>query len=134
MPHYPHMLYEDTVVWSKFLELEDFPIERVWYDVRVGSAVDVGPGSDELVRRISRGITRKRIDVVAKVGGVFWVIEIKPYGNFVALGQVISYRRLFDSEYGRGKQVLGVLVCETLDPDLRDDFQDAGVRVYEVAD
>lgn len=132
MPHYPHMLSEDTEVWSKYLADPVHPITEVWYDVHVGAPVPgVKPG-DELGMRIASGITRKRIDVVARVGGGFWVIEIKPFASMLALGQALSYTRLFFEEYRPVEEVLPVVVCDAVDDDLLDEFEALGVIVIEV--
>lgn len=132
MPHYPHMLAEDVEVWSEYLKSPVIPVKEVWYDVRVGGAVDVGADGGELLRRISRGLTRKRIDVVARVGGGFWIIEVKPFGSMLALGQVLSYLRLFVREYRTDGEVWPVVVCRQADRDLLDEFEAAGVAVIEV--
>lgn len=131
MPTYPHMLWQDRGVWTRFLETEGHRIKRVWYDVHVGEAVDTGPDGDELVRRVSRGVTRKRIDVVARVGGGYWVIEVKPFGGMVALGQVLVYTRLFVAEYVVDGSVVPVVVCDRVDPDVMGDFEAAGVGVFQ---
>ncbi|MBA7714213.1 hypothetical protein ES703_123230 [subsurface metagenome] len=91
MPTYPHMLAEDTAVWTKYLQSPLVPIKELWYDVHVGKGIRLEPGASEMDQRIAAGITRKRIDVVCRVGGGFWVVEVKPRANMVALGQVISY-------------------------------------------
>ncbi|GAI77897.1 unnamed protein product [marine sediment metagenome] len=38
-PAYPHMLREDNLVWTRFLESGDFEVKEVWYDVHVGAWV-----------------------------------------------------------------------------------------------
>lgn len=129
MPHYPHMLREDTAVWTKFLKSNFIEIDRVWYDVRVGSAVFLDMGSDVTEKRIAAGITRKRIDVVAAVGGGLWVVEIKPYANMYAVGQVLTYTRLFIQEYIAPGQVAGVILCDDYDKDLLDEFDELGILV-----
>lgn len=131
MPQYPHMLWQDRGVWTRFLETERHRIKRVWYDVHVGESVDTGSDGDELLRRISRGITRKRIDVVARVGGGYWVIEVKPFGGMVALGQVLTYSRLFEREYSVDGAVVPVVVCDRVDPDVMPDFEAASVGVFQ---
>ncbi|MBA7479581.1 hypothetical protein ES707_15015 [subsurface metagenome] len=131
MPSYPHMLAEDTAVWSKYLADPVHRIKEVWYDVHVGKPVEGVKPDDELGMRIASGITRKRIDVVARVGGGLWVIEIKPFANMVALGQVLSYTRLFIEEYRPVEEVRGVVVCDSLDPDLVDEFEALDVIVIE---
>lgn len=131
MPHYPHMLSEDIAVWSKYLESPIAALSEVWYDVHVGKAVPLPAGSSDLERRIASGITRKRIDVVARVGPGLWVIELKPFGGMQALGQVLSYHRLFVKEYRPEVEVLPVLICSEVDEDLLDQFEVRGVWVIE---
>lgn len=132
MPHYPHMLSEDTAVWSKYLAAPIAAIQEVWYDVHVGKAVPLPAGSSDLERRIASGITRKRIDVVARVGSALWVVELKPFGGMQALGQVLSYTRLFVKEYWPACEVLPVLICSEVDEDLLDQFEVRGVMVISV--
>lgn len=129
MPHYPHMMAEDIEVWSKYLAAPIAPIKKVWYDVHVGGAVPVPAGGGEMLQRISAGLTRKRIDVIAQVGGGFWVVEIKPFASMLALGQVISYTRLFLQEYSVDGEVWPVIVCDAVDDDLLAGYDALGVAV-----
>jgi len=129
MPHYPHMLTEDTLVWTKFLKTDSHRLKEVWYDVRVGLPVLLDLGADDRERRIAAGLTRKRIDVVCHVGGGFWVVEIKPHANMYALGQTLTYSRLFSLEYTPGGQVIPVIVCDSYDEDLVAGFDELGVFV-----
>ena len=131
MPHYPHMLAEDTIVWTKFLEWQNFELKEVWYDVRVGSSVLRGVDSSRLEQRIADGLTRKRIDVVARVGGGVWVIEVKPRADMYAVGQVISYARLFANQYESPGQIWPVIICDSYDRDLLDEFDELGVMVIQ---
>jgi len=123
------MMSEDIEVWSKYLASPVTPIKEVWYDVHVGQGVLLAVGADDIDRRIAAGVTRKRIDVVCHVGGGYWVVEIKPYAGFLALGQVLSYTRLFIKEYALPGQVFPVIVCDEVDDDVVDDFEEAGVLV-----
>lgn len=130
-PHYPHMMREDTEVWTKFLQSGFVTIKEVWYDVRVGQSVlvEAKPGSIEA--RIAAGLTRKRIDAVAAVGGGLWVIEVKPYANMYAVGQIYTYARLFSLEYISPGKVIPVIVCDDYDVDLLEEFDELGVLVLK---
>lgn len=123
------MLAEDTAVWTKFLESRFVDIKEVWYDVHIGQPVIVDDDSDPLTNRIARGLTRKRIDVVAAVGGGIWIIELKPYVNMYAVGQVLTYTRLFRKEYAVAGPVVSVLLCDGYDEDLLDEFDEFGILV-----
>ena len=129
MPHYPHFLAEDTEVWTKFLKSNQIEIGAVWYDVRVGMSVLRNEGGDSMLSKIADGLTRKRIDVVAQVAGGIWVIEVKPYANMYAVGQVVTYQRLFVKEYAITKTVAAVIVCDDYDEDLLDEFDEFGILV-----
>jgi len=131
MPRYPHMMPEDTDVWTKFLRSNFIDIKRVWYDVRVGLSVLRGVGIDSGLTRIANGITRKRIDVVAAVGGGLWVVEVKPWANMYALGQVLTYLRLFRKEYISPGEVIPVIVCDGTDDDILEEIEEFGVLVIQ---
>lgn len=129
MPTYPHMMAEDIAVWTKYLQAWLVPIDEVWYDVHVGKPVELGPAASLAELKMAAGITRKRIDVVARVGNVFWVIEVKPRADMRALGQVISYLRLFVLEFAPRREVLGVIVCDQVDGDIVATCEELGVAV-----
>lgn len=131
MPHYPHMLAEDIAVWTKFLESQRYEIVEVWYDVHVGAPIDLGEEAEELALAVARGVSRKRIDCVCRVGPDLWVVEVKPFANMTALGQVLTYTRLFEKEFSDPGRVKAVVVCDTADEDLADEFQELGVMVIQ---
>lgn len=122
---------EDTAVWTRFLETDGWRLRRVWYDVRVGQSVLGNVEVSPRERRIAEGLTRKRIDVVAQVGAGFWVIEVKPFANMKALGQALTYSRLFEKEYTVSGEVIPVIVCNEYDVDILPEFDDYGVLVLQ---
>lgn len=130
MPHYPHMLAEDVVVWTKFLEKMGKVIKAVWYDVHVGQPVEVPATATEVERKVAAGVTRKRIDAVCHVGSEFWVVEVKPFANMLALGQAYTYARLFLMEYEVPGRTKPVVVCDELDRDMGAQFSELGVMVF----
>lgn len=132
MPSYPHMLAEDIGVWSAYLAAPIAPIKEVWYDVHVGKQMEVTKNAGAIEKSVAAGVSRKRIDAVCRVGGGFWVVEIKPFGSMLALGQVLSYTRLFIAEYRPAGEVWPVVVCNEVDADLIDEFEAAGVAVITV--
>ena len=131
-PSYPHMMAEDREVWTRFLESKFIELKKVWYDLRVGSPIQLKEGADETDLKIASGLTRKRIDVVAEVGGGYWVIEVKPRATMYALGQVLTYTRLFVKEYKVSGEVVPVIICDEVDDDLLDEFDEFGVMVISV--
>jgi len=128
-PHYPHMLAEDNAVWSKFLQADADRIQELWYDLRVGQPVYISPDASDMERKIALGLTRKRIDVVCLVDGDFWVVEIKPYASMLAVGQALTYARLFALEYEVEGRIIPVIVCDVIDADLVEEFDEFGILV-----
>jgi len=129
---YPHLLPQDTTVWTRWLEHNAHRITGVWYDVHVGTPVQVDDRAPDWLRRVAAGVTRKRIDVVAKAPPETWVIEIKPYGSYTALGQALVYSRLFRVEHQPYLPVVPLVICAEIDPDIVDDFVAYGARFEEV--
>lgn len=114
---FSHMAELDAVVWRKYLEDFGSDIDRVWYDVWVGDCEGKTKGllGADLAR--VKGMYSKRIDAVTSRAGLYELWEIKPYGNSVALGQAIMYRKLFEDSYPDLKPVRGVILCGTADGD-----------------
>lgn len=131
MPHYPHMLPKDRRIWTAFLEAGVVDIKEVWYDVHVGQGVLLPVGTSDLLQRIRDGITRKRIDVVCHVGNRYWVVEVKPRADMYALGQVLTYVRLFMSEFGMVDETIAVIICSEVDEDVMYLFEEFGVVVWK---
>lgn len=129
MPAYPHMLGEDTAVWTRFLESGDFHLQEVWYDVHVGAEIKGDWPDDSVNVRIARGISRKRIDVVALVDGRYWVIEVKPLAMHFAIGQVLVYEGLFVKEYEPPIETWPVIICDRVDEDVIPECKRLGVVV-----
>lgn len=129
MNTYPHFLAADTDVWTRYLSDPVVPIKEVWYDVRVGAPVELAAGADDMTRRIAAGLTRKRIDVVAKVGSGFWIIEVKPIAGLMALGQILIYTRLFAAEFLVDGEIFPVIVADQVDEDVRPFLDSMGVVV-----
>jgi len=80
-------------------------------------------------QRIADGLTRKRIDVVAIVDGVYWVIEVKPLVMHFAIGQVLVYTSLFIKEYEPVIETWPVVVCDSVDEDVIPECKRLGVVV-----
>ncbi len=129
MPTYPHFLAADTDVWTRYLRDPIVPIKEVWYDVHVGRAMDLRSDAGDLDRRISNGVSRKRIDVVAKVGQGFWIIEVKPVAGLTAIGQIIIYTRLFLREFQVTGEVFPVIIADEVDQDVAPEIDSLGVVV-----
>jgi len=130
---YPHMMKLDALVWTQFLKDDRYDIDQVWYDVKVGAPIGVPDNSDAALLAIAEGTGCKRIDAVAQVGPELWIIEIKPYANYVPLGQVLTYVDLFREKYATSLTLRPVIVCAGSDPDLTRMFTEHKVKIIQVS-
>jgi len=126
---YPHLMPLDAALWDAWLDLCDYDIDAVWYDLKVGS---LPPGTDLSTparQAIAEGTLLKRIDVVAQIDGQLWVIECKPYANHVPLGQVLAYAALLPLRYALALPLRPVVIAAARDPDLIGLYRHHGVHV-----
>lgn len=130
---YPHMMRLDALVWTQFLKDDRYNISEVWYDVKVGAPIEIPPGSTTQEVAIAEGTGCKRIDAIAHMENDLWVIEIKPYANYVPLGQVLAYVDLFREKYATSLFVRPVIVCASQDPDLMRMFTKHKVKIIQVS-
>ena len=127
---YVHMLPKDRATWTMFLEMDLIDLDEVFYDVHVGRPMIIPEGSPEYMLRVVQGVSCKRIDVVARTGKFYRIIEVKPHANMESVGQVITYKRLFEEEYNIDGPVLPVIVSQTCDADIIATAEEQGVKLY----
>jgi len=129
---YRHMLAEDIEIWRRFVFNGDYLPDVVWYDVRCGHGVRLSDVQPDWMKRMALGLTRKRIDVVGRIGMDYWIIEVKPRASYDAFGQVVFYADAFEKEHQPAGQVYPVLVTDQVDPDILSLCDEVGVLVVEV--
>lgn len=129
---YPHMLREDHAIWDRFIEISDFPIERVWYDVHVGPGIALDPHFPVWMHKQALAVGRLRIDVVAQVHGTYWIIELKPDADDQALGQVQCYFYHYCNEFREAGPVIPVIITDFVNQNALPVFDLLGIVVVEV--
>lgn len=114
---YPHMLARDVALWERFIDRHPDYYQEVAYDVKVGKGVELPPDYPGNIKTDALALTRKRIDVVGIRPEGVDVIEVKPLAGLSAIGQVVSYRILFELEQGDGRAIRAVILTDRKDPD-----------------
>ncbi len=114
------MLTEDQATWTAFLQSEWNLLDEVWYDVHVGRPMDLPKDSPNYMKAVVDGVSRKRIDVIGRNGSVILIIEVKPYANMMAIGQVVTYKNLFVNEFTGYRSVQAMVVATKCDADILD--------------
>ena len=111
---YPHLAPVDVAIWSRFIAENPQRFLRVWYDFRIG---DEDAGDPDVAPRTNENwwdLTYWRIDVVAEDAKKFYVIEVKPLANSKAIGQALSYAKIFEEDEKPGKPVVPVVLTDRL--------------------
>jgi len=126
---YVHMMHEDYATWTSLLKSDQNELDEVWYDVHVGRPMAVPAGSPAYMQDVANGVSRKRIDVVGRIGSSMIIIEVKPHANMEAIGQVITYADLFIEEFEIHGSVSAMIVATTCDADILEIARRQNVKI-----
>lgn len=116
---YPHMVPQEIVLWKDFLRRHGRKFTAFRYDVKVGRGVGTVPGLEEPYQRMAIELTRKRIDVVASRGRQVYIIELKEHAGVGSIGQLLSYKALYEDQHGPGRVTGLILVARSTDQDVQ---------------
>ena len=130
---FPHMSEKDSAVWAAFLASGFVTVRRADYDLAVGGKSLAAIPEDHELRDMWETLIRKRIDVVAETSRGLWIVEVKPLGNMSALGQILAYSFLWNSERRSRGRPIPVVVCARIDEDMEPVFVNSGVSVIVVS-
>lgn len=129
---FPHMSVADSIVWRTILDEGLFPAQKYDYDVQLGGAGSPFDDPADQYEQMWSTLMKKRVDVVAWLNNVPFLIEVKPLAGFSALGQLLGYEHLWQEEKGDVPEVGKVAACINADPDLVRTFERYHVRVVSV--
>jgi len=115
---YPHMFPLDIAIWERFIS--DYPdfFNHVDYDVKVGSGSQVNSVLSKNYQHMQEILSKYRIDVVGYTTEEIYIIEVKPEAGTIAIGQVITYRTLYQRDFLPQNKVRGMIVSDRLLPDM----------------
>jgi hypothetical protein len=112
------MLPADVPLWHRFLDRYASNFERFFYNVRVGGPDVSKIDGDEVLKRMWYLNTAKRIDAIGEKENEIWIIEVASSPYLRAVGQMLTYRFLWNLDPKINKPVKDVLLCYYLDSDL----------------
>lgn len=116
--HYPHMKPNDVAIWQRFLANNPNAFEAVQYDVAVGSGTELNTVVNPDTGGDVNALYQRKIDVVAIKESQIFVIEIKPRAGPSTIGQVKGYMQLLKRDYKLTVPINGVIVTDSLLPDM----------------
>lgn len=116
--HYPHMLSEDTRLWTRFLRNHYPEGALAAYDLHVGTEPPFATNFPENYRHMIRALAAKRIDVLLAFPDETAVIEVKPWAGTTAIGQVITYTLLVHKFFPDLVKPFPCIITDTAQPDI----------------
>ena len=84
--------------WDKFIQQMPGAFDSVFYNVPVGDPARNDAERDEMRYNGGFGVTQWRVDVVGIKDGKQYIIEIKPFVDTHAIGEVLAYKALLIKE------------------------------------
>lgn len=116
---YPHMMPRDVPIWNRFLASYYKDYSGFAYDVHVGSGMTIDETWPLEIKSMATALSQYRIDAVGVKESSIQIIEVKPRPPIGVIGQIIGYTALFQRDFNPSAPVTSLVVCETIDIDLK---------------
>lgn len=127
---YPHLAAADKALWNLFLGVHAKDFNSFDYDVKVGDGVTADEDVHPNLIKDYQDLTKKRIDAVGYQADGVTLFEVKPRAGTEALGQLLSYKHLYNETYpGVTVKALTVITAMML-PDEKKVYEAYGINVY----
>jgi len=129
---YPHMFPRDIVIWERFLLKHASKFTGFDYDIKVGSVPVFPDGFDSGIYKAGEVLWKKRIDAVGYKANEIIIIEVKPNAGASAIGQILGYIQLYRNEIKPAQKIIGMIVTDFPDIDLRKIAENNQIEVEAV--
>ena len=126
---FPHLLAKDIDLWLRFIDANPNRFKEYEYDIRVGAGRDPGEECPDEIRRMSRDLSQRRIDVIGLSVDSITIIEITCSAGLRAIGQVIAYPILYQLTHPQAPPMHTLIVAESIQTDMQVVFDRLNVPV-----
>jgi len=82
--------------------------------------------------RMIESLRQKKIDVLVERETEDWIMELKGQMDMKMLGQLMTYKNIYQTRVKMGRKVKLVAVVEKADEELMDAFKEARIEVIEL--
>ena len=127
-----HLSGDDRAVWALFQTKVNLDGWSQEYDVELGHESMTDIEVDPVNAKLWHSLRQKRADVVLKRGTEVRLIELKRRATSSALGQLLSYRHLYNNNPANPYPCSGWLICLMVDDDLVPLFDGYGFGTVEM--
>lgn len=115
---YPHMSKADTDIWNRFIDKFPSILKVCQYDFHVGDAPPFNTLMDDYTDKNQDMLYRLRIDVVGHDDENINIIELKPSAGPSTIGQVKSYKVLYERDEEPKQPVKMVIITDVANPNM----------------
>lgn len=127
--YYPERTDSESSVIRDYLNAHGTEFDTLGFSVRVGQALEPDPTHLIGVQRSTIYSTRKRIDFVGIKGDLHTLVEAKQRVQPSALGQILTYRKLYLEEHPDVHNVRMIVIGRYSDNDTVNSLNAHGVDV-----
>jgi hypothetical protein len=92
--------------------------DSVEFNVRLGSGIELPPGTAAEVALWARLATTKRADMILLSGRDATIVEVKIRIGASALGQLLLYRKLYIAAHPEVQRLFLIAAGQTIEPDV----------------
>lgn len=129
---YPGMQVDEILVWKAWLQLNQGSYDRFDYNVHVGPGVDPGPSVAEPYRTNAIQLSQARLDAVGWQAGSPTIFEVERYAKARSVGQLLTYRSLWEQSTLSPATPAIALVAAGYDPNIIPAVEEHGIDLYTV--
>lgn len=124
----------EGVVWDEFLRKFASEYDRIGENVPVWLDPPERRGVMKPSQRLLIDPPSYRVDAIAGKDGIVELIEVKETGNMTAIGQLLTYRMLFNRTYWGYEDLRMRLVCRRAPPPISFACEKLGIDLTELGD
>lgn len=128
--YFPERTDRESGVLLAYLVAHADEFDEVTFSVRIGKGLEPNPEHLPGVQANTRFSTRKRIDMLARRGELYTIVECKERVTPASLGQITTYKHLFLEEHPDAIDPALVVIGRYSDEDTIRALQANGVTVY----
>lgn len=129
---YPHMNIRDKEIWDRFIDKYPDAYKQVQYDYHVGDGPKFNTLDDDETDRNQDMLYRLRIDVIGHSNNSIDIIELKPNAGAGTIGQVTSYKILYERDEDPLLPVNAIIVTDAVNANMVELCKLQGVRLIIV--
>ncbi len=128
----PALVPGEIVIFYRWLELHPTEYDRFDFDIRIGKGEDPGPTFEQSMRDMWIHNTQLRLDAVGYKGTDPTIIEVKDDAGPAAVGQLLTYGKIWTEERRSIAAPKLRLICRTFSANILPIVRDAGIQLDQV--